>query len=123
MLDAIGQELQVGDEVVFVSSPGGIRHLVKGFISAVNGKTVSVAREKDSKYAGWARPNQVAKISSPKVIPEDSVVISKEKLVSYRKAYYHLNELQALGVDNWEGYFNMQFDDEGYPEEEDEDED
>jgi hypothetical protein len=121
MLDVIGQDLQVGDKVVFVSSPGGRRHLVKGLITAVNGKTVSVAYEKTGNYAGWAYPNQVIKV--PKDIPEGAVVVSKEELVSYRKAYYHLNELQALGVDNWEGYFNMQFDDEGYPEEDLEDED
>lgn len=102
LTDFLGNPLTVGDEVVFVSSPGGRRHLVKGFITAVNGTTVSVGQEKNAKYCGWAYPNQVCKI--PRGIPEGEVTIEFKKLLGLMEDSRKLESLEEAGVDNWSGY-------------------
>ena len=112
--DFLGATLAVGDEIVFVSSPGGRRHLVKGFITAVNGKTVSVGQEKNAKYCGWAYPNQVLKITQG--IPEGTEIVDSKYLAGVIKDADHLHQLKNAGVDNWSEYFSYR-DPEEYCEE------
>jgi hypothetical protein len=43
-------------------------------------------------------------MSNPIVIPNNCIVISKERLVELLNAEEELIALEAAGVDNWDGY-------------------
>jgi len=98
MQDCMGNELQVGDTVAYVSRPGGKRHLVRGYIHTINAKTANVVN-KEGNYQGYAHPEQIVKVPS-----EAQVIVSQEYLGELLEASTELSYLEAAGVDNWEGY-------------------
>lgn len=87
MKDFLGSELNIGDEVVAISSIGQ-RTLHRGKIRGFSPKMVDVEGTK-CKY-----PEALVKI------PKDYSAY----IEGLEKDSRHLNILQNLGVDNWEGY-------------------
>lgn len=109
MRDAIGNELSIGDTVAYAKQ--GHRYQQIGKITRFTAKSAEIdgRKCKISEY--------IIKIRS-----ENQVIISREEYLEMKKATNHLYHLQALGVDNWEGYERPDFDEDGDIIEEDEDE-
>lgn len=89
--DAIGQELNIGDTVI---SPRGVTDRVSK-VTIVKFDKIMVDLSNGTKRY----PNVLVRVPT-----DGGVIVSKGYLSRIEKDAEHLSQLEALGVDNWEGY-------------------
>lgn len=94
MLDGFGKELSEGDEVILTW---------RGTCGLLKGKVLSFTSKMVNTSLGLKHPDHLIKINTQGV-PKDSLLITCKRYEELQERDEHLSQLEALGVDNWEGY-------------------
>lgn len=101
--DALGKELEVGQIVLYATSMSS--QLYKGKVKKVCGKMVIL----DTKHEQRKFHESVVIVSDSYIdLKEDQVAISRNTLYELQTAKEHMDILEILGVDNWEGYVSRE---------------